>query len=70
MQYQRADTMTLRSDEIIWWNTHESSLLSLIASATASSSAITAIPVNQQRDILQHPYWGKLFLFQNDYACI
>ena len=41
--------MTLRSDEIIWWNTHKDSLISIIASAIAFSSAITTISVNHQR---------------------
>ena len=44
---RRSDAMTLRSDEIIWWNTHENSLLLLIASAIAFSSTITAILANQ-----------------------
>ena len=33
-------------------------------------SDATTILVNWQKNIIQHPYWGKLFLFQNDYAFI
>ena len=47
MQYKKADAMTLRSDEIRWWNTHKTSLMLLIASAIAFSSTITDIAVNQ-----------------------
>ena len=69
MQYQRADAMTLRSDEkydemsmkILYYNS---------ASATAFISPITAISINQQMNIIQHPFWGKIFLFQDDYVCI
>ena len=38
--------MALRSDEIIWWNTHKYSLILLIASAIVFCSANTAISVN------------------------
>ena len=38
------------------------------ASAMAFSSAITYIAVNQYKKIIQHPYWGKIFPFQDDYA--
>ena len=62
--------MTLKSDEIEWWTTLEISLLSLLASAIAFSSAITDIAVNWQKNITQHPYWGKIFQFWNDYAYI
>ena len=44
--------MTLKSDELVWLNTLESSLLSLTASAMAFSSAITNIAVNRQKNIL------------------
>ena len=33
----------------------------------AFSSAVTDI---QQMNIIQHPYWGKIFPFQDDYAYI
>ena len=38
------------------------------ASAMAYSSAITYIAVNQQMNIIEHPYWGKIFPIQDDYA--
>ena len=39
------------------------------ASAMAFSSAITYIAVNQKKkNIIQHPYWGKIFPFQNGYT--
>ena len=41
-----------------------------MASAIASSSVITDIAVNQQKNVIQHSYWGKIFPFQDDYACI
>ena len=34
----------------------------------AYSSAITYVVVNQQKNIIQHPYWGKIFPIQDDYA--
>ena len=34
----------------------------------AYSSAITYIVVNRQNNIIQHPYWGKIFPFQDDYV--
>ena len=46
MQWKEAGAMTLKSDEIICWNTLVSSLLSLTASAMAFSSAITDKAVN------------------------
>ena len=49
-------------------NVQEISLLLFITSTTAFSSTITAILINQQKNIIQHPYWDKIFLFQNDYA--
>ena len=42
----------------------------LTASAVAFSSAVTNIAVNQQKNIIQHPYWGKIFPFQDAYAYI
>ena len=39
-------------------------------SAIAFSSAITDIAVYWQKNVIQHPYWGKVFLFQDEYACI
>ena len=51
---QEADAMTLRSNEIRWWNTLERSLLLLIASAMAFSSAITDIAFNWQKNVIQH----------------
>ena len=53
MQCKRADAMTLKSDEIRWWNILESSVLSLIASAMAFSSAITDVAVNWQKNVIQ-----------------
>ena len=70
MQYNRADAMTLRSDEKGLRNTHKDSLISLIVSAIAFSSVITDIVVNWQKNVIQHPYWGKIFPFQDDYAHI
>ena len=62
--------MTLNYGEIVWWNTLVNSLLSLAASAVAFSSAVTNIVVNWQKNIIQHPYWGKIFPFQDDYAYV
>ena len=42
----------------------------LIASAIAFSSAITAILINWQKNVIQHPYWGKIFLFRDGHASI
>ena len=42
----KGDAMTLTSDEIIWWNTLVSSLLSLTASTMAFNSAITDTAVS------------------------
>ena len=36
----------------------------------AFSSAVTNIVVNQQKNIIQHSYWGKIFPFQDDSAYI
>ena len=38
------------------------------ASAMTYSSAITYIAVNWQKNIIQHPYWGKIYPIQDDYA--
>ena len=62
--------MTLNSEETIWWNTQVSSLLSLTAPAVVFSSAVTDIVVNQQKNIIQYPYWGKIFPFWDDYTYI
>ena len=32
------------------------------------SRVVTCIAVNQQKNIIQHPYWGEIFPFQYDYA--
>ena len=65
MQYLRADAITQRSDEI----TMEYPNIVHGFSHRAYSDA-TAISVNQQKNIIQHPCWGKIFLFQNDYTYI
>ena len=72
MQYKRVDAMTLRSDEIIWWNTLEGSLLSLIATAIAFSSAITDIAVNPQKNVIQHylPYNAHKGMGQQHWSSI
>ena len=41
-----------------------------MTSAIAFSSANTDIAINWQKNIVQHPYWGKIFPFQDDYLCI
>ena len=62
--------MTLNSDEMIWWNTLKISWWSLIAFAMAFTSATTDIAVNQKKNIIQHPYWDKIYPFWDDYAHI
>ena len=42
------------NDLKIWWNTLESSLLSLMASAIAFNSGITDIAVNWLKNLIQH----------------
>ena len=68
--YGRSDAMTLRSDEIRWWNTHKDSSILLITSAITFTSSSTNVAINWQKNIIQHPYWGKTFPFWDDYACI
>ena len=34
----------------------------------AFSSDVTSMMVNRCKNIIQHPYWGKIFPFQYDYA--
>ena len=58
----RADAMTLGSDEIRWWNIHETSQIMLIASAIAFSSVITDIAVNWQNNIIQQ-YISSMLLY-------
>ena len=65
MQYLRTDAVTQRSDEI----TMENANIVHGFSHSAYSNA-TSISVNLQKNIIQHPYWGKIFLAQNDYAYI
>ena len=65
MQYLRVDAMTQRSDEITMGNPN------IVHGFSHSAySDATAILVNWQKNIIQHPYWGKIFLFQNDYVYI
>ena len=61
MQYKKADAMTLRSDETIWWNTHKDSLILFVASAIAFSSTITTIVVNRQKNVYNIPIGAKYF---------
>ena len=42
------------NDLKIWWNTHKDSLILLIASTIAFSSAITDIAVNWQKNVIWH----------------
>ena len=34
-----------------------------MASAIAFSSDISDIAINWQKNVIQHPYWGKIFPF-------
>ena len=53
---QRSDEITMETPQIVYGFIH------------STYSDATTISVNWQKNIIQHPYWGKIFLFQNDYA--
>ena len=61
MQYKRANAMTLRSDEIIWGNTHKDSLILLIASTIAFSSTILLYWLISKRMLHNIPTGAKYF---------
>ena len=53
--------MTLKSNEIVWWNTLVNSLLSLTASAMVFSSAITDKQLIGKRILYNIPIGTKYF---------
>ena len=55
MQYLRADAMTQRFDEITMENPNIVHGFSHSAYGNA-----TTISINRQKNIIQHPYWGKI----------
>ena len=67
-KYLESDAMLTGSEEIFLMKYPCKVPIIAHTFIVAFSSDVTGIIVNWQKNIIQHPYWGKIFPFQYDYA--